>query len=92
VPEATGIGCRAQLETGYLAMNKFVIAAVILIAIGTAGLIYGQFSYVKESHDVELGPIEFSVQERETVNIPTWAGAGVVAAGTALLVFGVRKR
>jgi len=73
-------------------MNKFMIIAVLLIGLGTLGLIYGQFSYTKESHNIELGPLELSVEERETVNVPTWAGAGVIAAGTALLVFGVTRK
>ena len=72
-------------------MNVVKIVAVVLIAAGTLGLVYGSFSYTKESHEARLGPIEFSMQEKETVNIPTWAGVGAIAVGGLLLLLGGRK-
>ena len=73
-------------------MNIVKIVAVVLIAAGTLGLVYGSFSYTKESHEAKLGPIEFTMQEKETVNIPTWAGVGAIAVGGLLLLLGGRKR
>ncbi len=67
------------------------IIGVLLIVAGTLGLIYGGFSYTKEKHDVKLGPLQFSVAEKETVNVPVWAGAGAIAIGVVLLLVG-RKR
>jgi drug/metabolite transporter (DMT)-like permease len=67
-------------------MSKIRIIAVILIIAGTLGLIYGQFTYTKESHRAKLGPLEFQVKEKETVNVPTWAGVGAIAAGVFLLL------
>jgi hypothetical protein len=67
------------------------IIGVLLIVAGTLGLIYGDFSYTKEKHNVKLGPLKFSVAEKETVNIPVWAGAGAIAIGAVLLLIG-RKR
>jgi hypothetical protein len=58
---------------------------------GVLGLAYGSFSYTKQSHDVKMGPIEMSVKERETVNVPVWAGVGAIAIGAALLLLGGRK-
>lgn len=72
-------------------MNAFRIAALALIVAGTLGLAYGSFSYTKQTHDVSMGPIEMSLKERETVNIPVWAGVGAIAIGAALLLFGGRK-
>lgn len=62
------------------------IIGVLLIVAGTLGLIYGGFSYTREKHDVKLGPLKFSVAEKETVNIPVWAGAGAIAIGVVLLL------
>jgi len=73
-------------------MKIEVIAGVVLIVLGALGLGYGQFSYTKQTDAVKLGPIELSVQEKETVNIPVWAGGASIAAGTALLAFGALKR
>jgi hypothetical protein len=67
------------------------IIGVLLIVAGTLGLIYGGFSYTSEKHDVKLGPLKFSVTEKETVNVPVWAGAGSIAIGVILLLAG-RKR
>jgi len=62
------------------------MAAIILIIGGVLALAYGGFTYTKETHDAKIGPIEFSVKDKETVNIPVWAGAGTLALGLFLLV------
>jgi uncharacterized membrane protein len=67
-------------------MNTTRIVGILLIVAGTLGLIYGSFSYTKDKHDVKLGPLQFSVAEKETVNVPVWAGAGAIAVGAILLV------
>ena len=72
-------------------MNTVKIAAIVLIVAGVLGLGYGSFSYTKQTHDVKLGPVEMSVQEKETVNVPVWAGVGAIAIGAALLLLGGRK-
>ena len=68
------------------------IIGIILIVAGALALAYGGFTYTKETHDVKLGPIQFSVKEKETVSVPIWAGAGGIAIGVLLLVFGNRKK
>ena len=72
-------------------MSTTKIVGIVLIVAGTLGLIYGGFSYTKEKHDVKLGPLEFSVVEKEKVNIPVWAGAGAIAIGVVLLLMGGKK-
>ena len=72
-------------------MNTLKSTALVLIVAGVLGLGYGSFSFTKETHDVKLGPIEMSVKEKETVNIPVWAGIGAIAIGAALLLLGGRK-
>ena len=67
-------------------MNGSRMAAIILIIGGVLALAYGGFTYTKETHDAKIGPIEFSVKDKETVNIPVWAGAGTLALGLFLLV------
>jgi multidrug transporter EmrE-like cation transporter len=72
-------------------MNAIKMTAIVLIVAGVLGLAYGSFSYTKQTHDVKLGPIEMSVQEKETINVPVWAGVGAIAIGAALLLLGGRK-
>jgi len=72
-------------------MNAGKIAALVLIVAGVLGLAYGSFSYTKQMHDIKMGPIEMSVKEKQTVNVPVWAGIGAIAIGAALLLLGGRK-
>lgn len=67
-------------------MNTVKIVALALIVAGTLGLVYGKFSYTKETHQTKLGPLEFSLKEKETVNVPQWAGVGAIALGVLLLL------
>ena len=72
-------------------MSGLKIAAIVLIVAGALGLAYGSFTYTKETHQAKLGPIELSVKDKETVNVPIWLSIGAIAAGAALLLFGGRK-
>jgi hypothetical protein len=72
-------------------MNAVRIAAIVLIVAGVMALVYGSFSYTKDTHEAKLGPIKLSVKETQTVNVPVWAGVGAIAIGAVLLVFGGRK-
>lgn len=72
-------------------MTAVKIAAIVLIVAGVLGLVYGSFSYTKETHDAKLGPIELSVKDKQTVNVPVWAGVGAIAIGSVLLLFGSKK-
>jgi hypothetical protein len=65
---------------------------IALIVAGTLALAYGGFSYTRDQHDVKLGPLQFSVKEKETVNVPVWAGVGAIAIGALLLVVGGRRK
>jgi hypothetical protein len=66
-------------------MNGVKMLAIVLIVAGGLGLMYGGFSYTKETHETKLGPIELSVKETENVNVPVWVGAAAIAAGLILL-------
>ena len=72
-------------------MNALKIPAIVLILAGVLGLADGSFSYTKQTHDGKVGPIEMSVQDKQTVNVPVWAGVGAIVIGGALLLFGAMK-
>ena len=67
-------------------MSTIKIAAIVLIVVGLLGVMYGKFSYTKETHEAKLGALELSFKEKQTVNIPAWAGAGAIAAGALMLL------
>ena len=67
-------------------MNAIRILAIVLILGGVVGLIYGGFTYTKDSHDLKIGSLELSIKDKKTVNVPIWAGAGAIAVGAVLLI------
>lgn len=66
-------------------MNAIRILGIVLIVAGGLGLLYGGFTYTEDTHEARLGPIELTVKDRKTVNIPMWAGVGALAVGAVLL-------
>lgn len=73
-------------------MKTYTVVAIVLIVAGVLALVYGRFSYTSGAETAKLGPIELTVTEKETVNIPDWAGAGLIVAGAAMLAFPLLKR
>ena len=72
-------------------MSSTKIIAIVLIVAGVLGLAYGKFTYTKETHDAKIGPVELSVNDKETVNIPMWAGVGAIVIGAGLLLAGGKR-
>jgi len=72
-------------------MSTVKIAAIVLVVAGALSLLYGRFSYTKETHRANVGGLELSVKDRETVNIPVWVGVGALVAGGLMLVLPKRK-
>ena len=72
-------------------MSPIRLIGVILIVAGALGLAYGGFTYTKSTHDTKIGPIELSVKNKETVNVPVWAGVGAIVLGGVLLAAGKSK-
>jgi hypothetical protein len=69
-------------------MNPVKIVAIVLIVAGALGLVYGTFSYTRETHDIKMGPMEMTVNERQTVQIPVWGGVVAIGVGALLLFVG----
>ncbi len=72
-------------------MSPVRIIAFALIIGGLAGLAYGGFSYTKQNHEAKIGPVELSVSEKKTVDVPTWAALGALLVGGALLFAGGKR-
>ncbi len=72
-------------------MSAFKIAAIVLIAAGIIGLVYGGITYTQTTHDAKIGSFEMSIKDKKTVNIPVWAGVGAIVVGGALLVVRTKK-
>lgn len=66
-------------------MNSTKIAAIVLLVAGALELAYGGFSYTRQTHTADVGPLHLSVKERQYVNLPVWLGVGALLAGGVLL-------
>ena len=73
-------------------MNAIRMLGVALLVAGVLGLAYGGFSYTKDTTAVKLGPIELTVKEKQSVNIPLWAGVASIVVGGVLLALGGKGR
>lgn len=73
-------------------MNAIKMAGIVLIAVGILGLVYGGLSYTRDTHELKFGSIEFSMKEKESVNVPVWAGVGAIVVGGVLLLLGGKSR
>ena len=67
-------------------MNAIKTLALILIVGGALAMIYGGFSYTKDTEAAKIGPLEITLHDTKTVNIPMWVGVATLAAGATLLV------
>jgi len=69
-----------------MTMGIAKIIGILLIAAGTLGLIYGGFTYTKETHSAKPGPVVLQVKEKETVYVPIILSAAAIGLGVLLLV------
>jgi multidrug transporter EmrE-like cation transporter len=95
---ATASGARAAaaataepFQLTEVRMGPVKILAIILIVAGVLGLAYGTFTYTKETHTANVGPLTLSVKDKETVDVPLWASVGAIVVGVVLLVAGRSK-
>jgi hypothetical protein len=72
-------------------MNAARITGIVLIILGVAGFFTGGFSFTKDTTAAKLGPIQLTVKEKESVNIPQWLSLGAVVLGAVVLVMGFKK-
>jgi len=72
-------------------MSSTKMMAFVLLLAGALALAYGGFTYTKDTHDADIGPIHLSVDEKERVNIPVWAGIGAIVLGGVLLTVGFKR-
>jgi hypothetical protein len=66
-------------------MSGTKLVGAVLLALGILALAYGGFTYTKDTDEVNVGPVHFTVKDKERVNIPLWAGVGVAIVGGVLL-------
>lgn len=66
-------------------MKGTKLLGAVLLALGILALVYGGFSYTKNTEKASIGPFKIEVKDKERVNIPLWAGLAAAIAGGILL-------
>lgn len=69
-------------------MKAKTVVGLLLVALGVAALAIRTFRYTKKTHSARIAGIELALKEKESVEVPVWAGAGAVAAGVVLVLLG----
>ncbi|HET9469442.1 MAG TPA: hypothetical protein VFO48_13550 [Vicinamibacterales bacterium] len=67
-------------------MKTRQVIAVLLIVFGIVSLLWGGISWTREETVLDLGPIEATTRERETIPLPPIIGGLMLAGGVALLL------
>lgn len=72
-------------------MKTRQVIAVLLIVLGIISLLWGGISWTREETVLDLGPIEATTRERETIPMPPIIGGLMLAGGVALLLMRPRR-
>ena len=72
-------------------MRIATILGIILIIVGTAGLIWGGFEFPRDREVAEIGPVEVEAETTEAITIPWWLAGASLAGGIVLVVAGSRR-
>ncbi len=72
-------------------MKNMTIIGIILIGLGTLGLIYGGITYTSAEHVIDMGAMHVQVDETKHIPLSPIAGSVAIVLGVVLMVAG-RKR
>lgn len=67
------------------------IVGILLVVLGIVGLAYGGLSWTTSDKVVDMGPVEVTREQRQSLPIPPVAGAVCLVAGAWILVSAARK-
>jgi drug/metabolite transporter (DMT)-like permease len=73
-------------------MDRMKIVAIVLMVAGVLGLAYGGFTYTEDTHEASVGPLKLSVDDKRHVNVPVWAGVGLLLVGGVMFAGGLKSK
>jgi hypothetical protein len=73
-------------------MKAATVVGIILIIVGIIGFSMGGFSFTHEKKDVDLGPLQVSHEQKQSVPISPILSALALVGGIGLVVVGVRAK
>jgi hypothetical protein len=72
-------------------MKPAGIIGIVLILLGVVGLALGGFSFTHKEKVLDVGPIEATADEKESVPIPPVVAVLAIVGGVVLLATGARR-
>jgi hypothetical protein len=73
-------------------VKMMLIAGVVLILLGAAALVYQGVTYTTKKKVIDLGPIQATTKQTETMPIPPVLGWIAIGGGVFLVVVGLRSK
>ena len=72
-------------------MKTTTILGIALILLGVVAFAYKGISYTTRESVIDVGPLQATVDKKETIPLPPLVGGLAVVSGIALLIVGVRR-
>jgi hypothetical protein len=72
-------------------MTPTTILGIVLILLGFVAFAYQGITYTTQDKIIDIGPLQATVDKKETIPLPPIAGGLALAGGVALLIMGARK-
>ena len=72
-------------------MKTTTILGIALIVLGVVAFAYQGITYTTRENVIDLGPLQATVDKKETIPLPPLVGGLALVGGIALLIVGVRK-
>ena len=70
----------------------FLIAGLLIFALGILGLVHPEFTYHKTEEVAHVGPVRATVNEEKTATVPAVVSVMFLVVGLALTVLSVKNR
>ena len=72
-------------------MRVTLILGVVLVLLGVIGLVYEGFTVTHEKKIVDIGPIQATKKEQQTIPIPPIVSWVAIGGGAILMFAGLRR-
>ncbi len=74
-------------------MRRGLVAlGVILLLLGLVAVLHPNFTYNKKDEVMKVGPVEATVEKRESVQVPLGVAVLLLIAGLGLTVIGIQAK
>ena len=72
-------------------MKTTTILGIALILLGVVAFAYQGITYTTRENVIDIGPLQATVDKKETIPLPPLVGGLALVGGIALLIVGIRK-